>query len=66
MLLNVPFMFILITLCSFTGLVMFAFYADCDPLKTHEVENPNQVGCPITMHNPGVLFPCEIKMKTTL
>ncbi|CAG2223180.1 unnamed protein product [Mytilus edulis] len=43
LLLNVPFMFILITLCSFTGLVMFAFYADCDPLKTHEAENPNQL-----------------------
>jgi sodium-coupled monocarboxylate transporter 8/12 len=43
LLLNVPGMFILITLCSFTGLVMYAYYVNCDPIKTHEAGNPNQV-----------------------
>ncbi|XP_062621299.1 sodium-coupled monocarboxylate transporter 1-like [Saccostrea cucullata] len=40
---NVPGMFLLITLCSLTGLAMYANYVTCDPLKNHDVANPNQL-----------------------
>lgn len=43
LLLNIPGMFIIISLCSLTGLVLYAKYADCDPLSTKMVGNPNQV-----------------------
>lgn len=40
---NVPGMFLLITLCSLTGLALYANYVTCDPLKNNDVANPNQV-----------------------
>ncbi|CAL1537176.1 unnamed protein product, partial [Lymnaea stagnalis] len=43
LLLNIPGMAIMITLCSLTGLTLFAYYADCDPLKRGEIDNPNQL-----------------------
>ncbi|XP_025100792.1 sodium-coupled monocarboxylate transporter 1-like isoform X2 [Pomacea canaliculata] len=43
LLLNAPGMFIIITLCSLTGLVLYAQYADCDPLRDGKVQNPNQL-----------------------
>ena len=41
--LNAPGIFIIITLCSFAGLVMYAYYAECDPLKAGIVSDPNQL-----------------------
>ena len=43
LLLNAPGIFIIITLCSFAGLVMYAYYAECDPLKAGIVSDPNQL-----------------------
>ena len=43
LLMNAPGMFIIITLCSLTGLVLYARFADCDPLANKDVGNPNQV-----------------------
>ncbi|KAH9488625.1 Sodium-coupled monocarboxylate transporter 1 [Bulinus truncatus] len=43
LLLNVPGMFIMITLCSLTGLVLYAHFANCDPLKQNKIGNPNQL-----------------------
>ncbi|XP_048730498.1 sodium-coupled monocarboxylate transporter 1-like [Ostrea edulis] len=40
---NVPGMFLLITLCSLTGLALYANYVTCDPLKNNDVANPNQL-----------------------
>lgn len=40
---NVPGMFLLITLCSFTGLALYANYVTCDPLKNGDVANENQL-----------------------
>ncbi|XP_041373436.1 sodium-coupled monocarboxylate transporter 1-like [Gigantopelta aegis] len=40
---NVPGMFILITLCSVTGLTLYAYYTECDPLKDKKISNPNQL-----------------------
>ena len=40
---NVPGMFLLITLCSLTGLALYANYVTCDPLKNGDVANANQV-----------------------
>ncbi|RNA00038.1 sodium-coupled monocarboxylate transporter 1-like [Brachionus plicatilis] len=44
-LLNIPGVIILISLCCFTGLVLFANFSGCDPLsdKTNNVKNPNQL-----------------------
>ncbi|KAI0214333.1 Sodium-coupled monocarboxylate transporter 1 [Lamellibrachia satsuma] len=42
LLLNVPGMFVIITLCSLSGLVMYAYYADCDPIDRGTVHDPNQ------------------------
>ena len=36
-------MFIIITLCSFCGLVMYAYYATCDPLQAGIVSDANQL-----------------------
>lgn len=44
--LNVPGMFLLVSLCCFTGLVLYATYYNCDPLLKPEitgVKNPNQI-----------------------
>ncbi|KAL5006471.1 hypothetical protein ScPMuIL_015277 [Solemya velum] len=58
LLMNVPGMFILITLCSLTGLAMFANYSDCDPIKQKSVSNANQLLPFFVMdtlgHLPGV------------
>ncbi|XP_050416932.1 sodium-coupled monocarboxylate transporter 1 [Patella vulgata] len=43
LLLNIPGMFIIITLCSVTGLALYSHYADCDPLKNKDISNPNQL-----------------------
>ena len=46
LLLNIPGVFLLISLCCFTGLVVFANYADCDPITYSNitgVTNPNQI-----------------------
>ena len=43
---NIPGIFILISLCSFSGLVIYANFAFCDPLsdsKISKVYNPNQL-----------------------
>ena len=55
LLLNAPGMFIIITLCSFTGLVMYAYYVDCDPLAAGIVDDPNQVTMP-TLKYLYILF----------
>lgn len=43
LLLNIPGMFIMITLSCLAGLVMYAYYADCDPLTIGIIDEPNQV-----------------------
>ncbi|KAK7497133.1 hypothetical protein BaRGS_00011663 [Batillaria attramentaria] len=43
LLLNAPGMFIIITLCSLMGLVLYARYAECDPLADKQINNPNQL-----------------------
>ncbi|XP_060084537.1 sodium-coupled monocarboxylate transporter 1-like [Ylistrum balloti] len=40
---NLPGMLILITLCSLVGVVLYANYATCDPLKNNDIENANQL-----------------------
>lgn len=44
-LLNIPGVIILISMCCFTGLVLYANFSECDPLtdKTNNVKNPNQL-----------------------
>ena len=42
LLLNMPGMFIIITLCSLAGLFMYAYYVDCDPLLQGRATDPNQ------------------------
>ena len=44
MLINAPGMFIIITLSSLVGIVMYAYYSECDPLKQGVIYDPNQVG----------------------
>ncbi|XP_076438364.1 sodium-coupled monocarboxylate transporter 1-like isoform X2 [Babylonia areolata] len=43
LLLNMPGMVIIITLCSLTGLLLYARYAHCDPLSHGSITNPNQL-----------------------
>lgn len=46
LLLNIPGVFFLISLCCFTGLVVYANFAKCDPLSyvdATNVKNPNQI-----------------------
>ena len=43
LLMSMPGTFIVLTLCSLEGLVMYAYYAECDPLKQGIIDNPNQV-----------------------
>ncbi|ESP00210.1 hypothetical protein LOTGIDRAFT_141180 [Lottia gigantea] len=43
LLLNIPGMFIIITLCSLTGLTLYAQYSQCDPLTIKDISNPNQL-----------------------
>ena len=46
MLLNVPGIFFLVSLCCFAGLVLYATYSTCDPMSssnTTGVKNPNQL-----------------------
>ncbi|XP_059148788.1 sodium-coupled monocarboxylate transporter 1-like [Physella acuta] len=43
LLLNIPGMVIMITLCCLTGLTLFAYYANCDPIKQGLIDNPNQL-----------------------
>ena len=45
LLLNIPGLFIMVSLCCMAGMVLFAWYEHigCDPLKTGYVENSNQV-----------------------
>ncbi|XP_059148824.1 sodium-coupled monocarboxylate transporter 1-like [Physella acuta] len=43
LLLNIPGMIIMITLCSMTGQVLFSYYANCDPIKLGQINNANQL-----------------------
>lgn len=43
LLLNVPGVFIMLSLCSFVGLVLYANFAACDPLTAKQITNPNQL-----------------------
>jgi SSS family transporter len=45
LLLNVPGVFLLMSLCCFTGLVIYATYSDCDPLTMPNtvINNSNQI-----------------------
>lgn len=46
LLLNIPGIILLISICCFTGLVLYANFYDCDPLGNRVnsgVENPNQL-----------------------
>ena len=45
LLLNIPGLLIMVSLCCMAGMVLFAWYEHigCDPLKTGMVENSNQV-----------------------
>ncbi|ELT89215.1 hypothetical protein CAPTEDRAFT_91387 [Capitella teleta] len=58
LLLNIPGMFIIITLCCLTGLIMYAYYAECDPILQGVIDDPNQLlprfCMDILSHAPGV------------
>ena len=41
--LNALGIFILMTICSYGGLVLYAFYRDCDPLRSKQVNKPDQI-----------------------
>ena len=43
MILNIPTLVAMVTLVCYCGLVMFAYYADCDPLKAGMVQDRDQV-----------------------
>jgi len=43
LLLNVPGVFIYLSLCFYAGLVIFANLAQCDPLSNRQVNHPNQI-----------------------
>ena len=46
LILNIPGVFFLISMCCLTGLVLYANFADCDPLSPEsmtDVKNPNQL-----------------------
>lgn len=42
---NIPSIFLMISLCSLLGLIMYSYYSamDCDPLKSGRVKDPNQL-----------------------
>ena len=41
--LNLPGLTALLTVCSLCGMVIYAQYRDCDPLKTKKIEASDQV-----------------------
>ncbi|RMZ97979.1 sodium-coupled monocarboxylate transporter 1-like [Brachionus plicatilis] len=43
LLLNVPGVFIMLSLCCFAGLILYANFAGCDPLASQQIDNPNQL-----------------------
>jgi len=45
LLLNIPIVFVLMSLCCSVGLIVYANYFDCDPLKRPDdrIKNPNQI-----------------------
>ncbi|RNA31745.1 sodium-coupled monocarboxylate transporter 2 [Brachionus plicatilis] len=43
LLLNVPGVFLMLSLCCFVGLVVYANFATCDPLTSKQITNPNQL-----------------------
>ncbi|CAF0848078.1 unnamed protein product [Brachionus calyciflorus] len=43
LLLNVPGVFIMLSLCCFVGLVLYANFSKCDPLASKKINNPNQL-----------------------
>jgi solute carrier family 5 (sodium-coupled monocarboxylate transporter), member 8/12 len=43
LLLNLPGIFIIISLCTFTGLVVYSFFKDCDPFLNGDIKNPNEI-----------------------
>lgn len=54
LLLNAPGMLFIITLCCATGVVMYAYYEQCDPLKAEIVDDPNQVSA--HSHHPVTAY----------
>ena len=42
LILNVPGIFLILTLCCFCGLVIYANYSTCDPLTLGKISSPNQ------------------------
>ena len=43
LLMNIPGIIILLGICCFTGLVIFANYSQCDPLSNRQIKHPNQI-----------------------
>lgn len=58
LILNIPGVFFITTLCSATGLILYSVYFTCDPLSTGSVKNPNQLISYYVINNfsalPGV------------
>jgi Na+/proline symporter len=42
LLLNSPFIILIISACAFSGLIIYTVYEKCDPLFTKEIKTPNQ------------------------
>src|SRR6218665_3458362 len=53
LLINIPSIFVMITLCSLLGVIMYGYYAPmkCDPLKSGRVSDPNQVNTVSLFHS---------------
>lgn len=43
LLLNIPGVLMLLSICCFTGLVIYSNFAQCDPLTNNQVKHPNQI-----------------------
>ncbi len=43
LILNTPLLFLIISLCCFIGLILYANFFKCDPLTDKSITNPNQL-----------------------
>jgi Na+/proline symporter len=43
LILNTPLLFLIISLCCFIGLILYANFFKCDPLTDNSITNPNQL-----------------------
>lgn len=51
LLLNIPGVFIITSLCCLIGLILYGIYYDCDPLISGQIPNPNQLVSLFVMNN---------------